>query len=192
MRLQNACRRFSTSAPRPLRVCFFGTDAVSVPCLAALVESVKGTGPHAGLVSRLGVVTLDRRPLAHSKHHCTTPVAQVAEKEALPTWLIPSGLKSLAHWAPDRPLESWDVGVVTSFGFKLPVNILNTLEGGAINMHPSLLPRYRGAAPIPHALLNGDAVTGVSVIHVDPRVMDSGSILKQVEVPILRAHTASR
>lgn len=120
------------------------------------------------------------------------PVAELATREGLASWHVPSGVRSLKDWVPAIPLRRWDVGVVASFGFKLPVHVLDSLEGGAINMHPSLLPRYRGAAPVPHALLNGDATTGVSIILVNPLVMDSGAVLKQVEVPIRESDTAAR
>ena len=189
--LRSRFRHIKYLSSGSLKVLFFGTDDVSVPLLSALVESLKGSGAHAGLVSQLGVVTLDRRALRH-KQTAALPVAEVAIREGIKTWLVPSGQKSLKDWVPSAPLDHWDIGVVASFGFKLPDYILGTLDGGAINMHPSLLPRYRGAAPIPHALLNGDSTTGVTVMHVDPFIIDSGAILRQVEVPILESDTASR
>lgn len=81
--------------------------------------------------------------------------------------------------------RKYDVGVVVSFGYFLHPHMLANLAHGAVNMHPSLLPKYRGPAPIHHALLNGDALTGVSVIEIDPRAFDVGRILmqKSVEIP---------
>lgn len=83
--------------------------------------------------------------------------------------------------------KTYDVGVVVSFGYFLHPHMLENLAHGAINMHPSLLPKYRGPAPIHHALLNGDATTGVSVIEIDPRAFDVGRILLQKEFGIPEA-----
>lgn len=93
------------------------------------------------------------------------------------------------HATPSTPTAGsataeWDLGVVVSFGYFLTPNVLACLRSGAINLHPSLLPKYRGAAPVPHALLNGDTDTGVSIINIDPRTFDSGSILTQEVHPI--------
>ena len=77
--------------------------------------------------------------------------------------------------------EKFDLGVVISFGYFLPSSLLKLFSKGAINVHPSLLPKYRGAAPIEHALLNNDEVTGVSIIEVDPKRFDAGHVLSQTE-----------
>ncbi|CCI11577.1 hypothetical protein ABG067_003604 [Albugo candida] len=95
----------------------------------------------------------------------------------------PSYIKSLKHWnVPNK--SPFDVGVVVSFGYFLYPHLLDNLKYGAINMHPSLLPKYRGPAPIHHALLNGDRTTGVSVIEIDPLAFDTGRILLQKTFPI--------
>ena len=184
-------RPFVYTPARSLSVCFFGTDEVSVFVLEALVESLRGRGLHAGLVTKLGVVTLGDRPVGRNKKG-SLPAAEVAAREGLKTWLVPHGLRTLKDWTPPHALEQWEVGVVASFGFKLPAHILGTLDGGAINVHPSLLPRYRGAAPVPHALLNGDATTGVTIMRIHPDVIDAGEILKQIEVPIKEHDTSAR
>lgn len=87
--------------------------------------------------------------------------------------------KSLKNWEMPTQERAYDVGVVVSFGYFLHPHMLANLSHGAVNMHPSLLPKYRGPAPIHHALLNGDATTGVSVIEIDPRAFDVGRILMQ-------------
>jgi methionyl-tRNA formyltransferase len=167
-----------------------------MPTLAALYQSYRGEGPHPGLVSLLGVVTPGERPSGRGLKSTLLPVAAFASQSSLPTWTVPYGVKSLRDWEPSapqfgsKPLGQWDLGVVVSFGYKLPPHVLSSLRDGGINVHPSLLPMYRGAAPIPHALLNGDTRTGVSIIRVDRDVIDSGGILSQEVVPIQPHDTA--
>jgi methionyl-tRNA formyltransferase len=78
-----------------------------------------------------------------------------------------------------------------SSGYFLPPPLLELFPKGAINIHPSLLPKYRGPAPIQHALINGDAETGVSIIEVDPQKFDSGAILVQEQYKIDEEQTFS-
>ncbi|RKO97832.1 hypothetical protein CXG81DRAFT_7525, partial [Caulochytrium protostelioides] len=73
----------------------------------------------------------------------------------------------------------WDVAVVVSFGAFLPPALIAQFGVAALNVHPSLLPLYRGAAPIQHALLRGDPVTGVSVITLSPTAFDMGHLVAQ-------------
>jgi methionyl-tRNA formyltransferase len=179
-----------------LRVCFFGTDDFSMPTLLNLHASSQNRGPFAGLVAELGVVTPGLRP-SGGKGLALLPVAEFANDARIQTWFVPWGMKSLKQWEPGaqtegRPLKPWDLGVIVSFGYKVPRHILDTLTWGAINLHPSLLPRYRGAAPIPHTLLNGDTSTAVSIIRVDKDVIDGGDILLQEPVSIGPEDTASR
>lgn len=88
-----------------------------------------------------------------------------------------------ASWIPDDAGD-FDVGVVVSFGYMIPEDVLRRLPFGAINLHPSLLPRYRGAAPVQRCLLNGDDVTGVSIIRVTANKFDSGDIIVQKQVSL--------
>eukprot|EP01089_Gocevia_fonbrunei_P002102 TRINITY_DN12094_c0_g1_i1.p1 TRINITY_DN12094_c0_g1~~TRINITY_DN12094_c0_g1_i1.p1 ORF type:complete len:268 (-),score=45.67 TRINITY_DN12094_c0_g1_i1:15-818(-) len=78
----------------------------------------------------------------------------------------------------------FDLGVVVSFGHLIPSSIIKTFKLGLINMHPSLLPRHRGAAPIYHTLLNDDKTTGVSIIEILPKKFDAGKILTQIKYDI--------
>ena len=82
----------------------------------------------------------------------------------------------------------FDLGVVVSFGSLLPACVLNMFKHGIVNVHPSLLPKYRGASPIQYALLNGDDVTGVSVMGLSDGAFDKGPVLAQrkVSVPAVR------
>jgi methionyl-tRNA formyltransferase len=81
-------------------------------------------------------------------------------------------------------ISQYQVGVVVSFGYLLPAALLDSLQAGVINMHPSLLPQYRGAAPIYHALMDGRTETGVSIVTLDAHRFDAGRILWQQRVGI--------
>lgn len=82
----------------------------------------------------------------------------------------------------------YDVGVVVSFGYFIPPHIIASFKYGAVNVHPSLLPKYRGAAPIQHAIMYGDATTGVSIQELDDREFDAGRILAQKSVSLERVY----
>ncbi|XP_046858796.1 methionyl-tRNA formyltransferase, mitochondrial-like [Xenia sp. Carnegie-2017] len=78
----------------------------------------------------------------------------------------------------------FDLGIVVSFGYFIPAEIINNFPCGAINVHPSLLPRWRGPSPIAHTILQGDTETGVSVIELSPKKFDAGKILTQEKIQI--------
>ncbi|KAG2764252.1 hypothetical protein PC129_g10171 [Phytophthora cactorum] len=173
-------RHFSLAAPGqpPYRVLFFGTDDVSLATLKALhVNSNEEKGDNR-LIEHIEVVCPSDRPMNGRKKDEPVPVKRFAQRCGFKVYDTPSHLKSLKGW--DFPVtDHFDVGVVVSFGYFLHPHMLKNLHHGAINMHPSLLPKYRGPAPIHHALLNGDSRTGVSVIEIDPKAFDVGRILLQ-------------
>ncbi|EGZ07199.1 hypothetical protein PHYSODRAFT_565252 [Phytophthora sojae] len=173
-------RRFSLAAPGqlPYRVLFFGTDDVSLATLKALhAHSNEELGADR-LVEHIAVVCPSDRPMNGRKKDEPVPVKKFAQRCGLKVFDTPAHLKSLKTW--NFPVaDKFDVGVVVSFGYFLHPHMLKNLHHGAINMHPSLLPKYRGPAPIHHALLNGDKTTGVSVIEIDPKAFDVGRILLQ-------------
>lgn len=72
----------------------------------------------------------------------------------------------------------WDIAILISFGYFIPKNIISLFPNGIINVHPSLLPQYIGCSPIPYSLLNGDKITGISIIDIT-QIIDNGNILKQ-------------
>lgn len=86
--------------------------------------------------------------------------------------------------APEKSLKTfkipldYDIGIVASFGYYMPKWLLDSFRIGSFNVHPSLLPQYRGASPIPYAILNGDKHTGLSMIEIHEK-MDHGNILLQ-------------
>ena len=147
-----------------LRVAFFGTPQFAVPSLDALLAS-----RHAVC----GVVTQPDRPRGRGQHVSDGPVKALAVSRGLPV-LQPASLKdpaveaALRAWAPD-------LGVVVAYGQLVPDALLALPRLGLINVHPSLLPRHRGAAPVHRAIIAGDAVTGVSIMRVGPR-LDAGAV----------------
>ncbi|CAG8614983.1 5714_t:CDS:2 [Dentiscutata heterogama] len=81
-------------------------------------------------------------------------------------------------------IDRFDIGVVVSFGYFLSPAILESFTKGSMNVHPSLLPKYRGAAPIQYAILNGDQETGITIQELHPEIFDAGKILRQISMAI--------
>jgi methionyl-tRNA formyltransferase len=157
----------------PLRIAFFGTPEFAAPSFARLAG-----GPHRVVVA----VTQPDRPRGRGRKLAAGPVAALARERGVPL-LQPercgdaAAVAELARHAPD-------LGVVVAFGQFLPKRVRELPRlGYLINGHASLLPRHRGAAPIQHALLAGDAETGVSVMRVE-REMDAGAVMLVKRTPI--------
>ncbi|XP_037553209.1 methionyl-tRNA formyltransferase, mitochondrial [Nematolebias whitei] len=140
----------------PWRLMFFGTDQFAVESLRVLTDS---RNTSEGLVETLDVVTI----------HGNVPVRKFAEQNRLRTH----------SWPPDVAEGQFDVGVIVSFGHLLQQRLINMFPYGILNVHPSLLPRWRGPAPVCHTVLNGDTVTGVTIIQIRPHKFDVGPILNQ-------------
>ncbi|MGZ5213172.1 MAG: methionyl-tRNA formyltransferase [Actinomycetota bacterium] len=157
----------------PVRVAFLGNDTWSVPTLERLART-------AG-IDVLLVVTNPARPAGRGSKLTATPVADAARRLALPLEerettrgeAFPARLRSLAP----------DVSVVVAYGELLSSDVLNTPRLGSLNLHLSLLPRWRGASPVQHAILAGDPITGVTVIRMDEG-LDTGPVLARREQPI--------
>jgi methionyl-tRNA formyltransferase len=148
------------------RALFFGSGAFAVSILAALVDA-----PETELV---GVVTAPARPAGRRGELAPTPVATAAATLGVPI-LTPARLRdaaALAELAALRP----GIGILADYGKILPPAVLDLPPHGILNLHPSLLPRHRGATPIPAAILAGDEGTGVSLFRMDPG-MDTGPIV---------------
>lgn len=155
-----------------MRVLFWGTPAFALPTLRAL----QGEGHMV-----VGVVTRPDRPAGRGRPVRPSPVKELAQDEGLPVLQPerPRGdevLRALADLAPE-------VSVVAAYGRFLPRAVLDLPEHGTVNVHPSLLPELRGAAPIPWAIIRGLERTGVTVIRLVEE-MDAGPILYQVAEPI--------
>ncbi len=154
------------------RVVFFGTPGFAVPSLQALID-----GPD----EVVGVVCQPDRPAGRGQKMQAPPVKQLAQTCGLHV-AQPVKLKTdefpaaLAAWRPD-------LAIVAAYGRILPARVLETPNLGCINVHASLLPAYRGAAPIQWSILNGDEETGVTIMRMNER-MDEGDILLQRATPI--------
>ena len=154
------------------RILFMGTPAFAVPALQGLV---RGGWPV------IGVVTQPDRPQGRGRATASPPVKVIAEDLGLPV-LQPEKVRNQDFLDTFRTLAP-DLVVVSAFGQILPGEIIHGPREGCINIHPSLLPKYRGAAPINRALIRGEETTGVTIMRMDEGV-DSGAILLQEETPI--------
>jgi methionyl-tRNA formyltransferase len=165
-----------------LRVVFAGTPAFALPPLAALQSA------HA----LVGVMTQPDRPAGRGRQLAASPVCAWARAQGLPV-LQPLRLRGpQGELAPTlEQLRAWrpDVIVVVAYGLILPREILQLPRFGCLNIHASLLPRWRGAAPIQRAIEAGDTVSGVSIMQMDEG-LDTGAVLGESQVPILSSDTA--
>ena len=161
-----------------LKLAFLGTPDFAVPTLARLIEAGHEIAT---------VYAQPARPRDRGQKVSATPVQSFAERHGLPV-RTPKSLKTEEETRVFQDLHL-DAAVVAAYGLILPKPILEAPKFGCLNLHPSLLPRWRGAAPIPRALLAGDATTGVTIMLVDEG-LDSGPILLQEEIPIRDDDTA--
>lgn len=150
---------------------FFGTHDFGAAMLAALIES--------GLFSRVTVVTQPDRPAGRSSELQESAVKKLALKNNF-TVLQPESLKNQEN-TPNIPAA--DVFVVCQYGLIIPQWVLDLPKQGTLNVHTSLLPKYRGASPIQTALLNGETETGITIMLMDAK-MDHGPILAQATLTI--------
>ena len=154
------------------RVAFFGTPRFAVPTLQKLLDSRHTV---------CGVVTQPDRPRGRGHQVSDSPVKALAVERGLPL-LQPTRLKDPAFAAALRDWQA-DIGVVAAYGKILPDDILALPPRGMINVHASLLPKYRGAAPIQRAIIDGAAVTGVTIMRIET-LLDAGAMLATVTRPI--------
>jgi methionyl-tRNA formyltransferase len=163
-----------------LRVVFAGTPPFAARALEALVRA----GHQVVLV-----LTQPDRPSGRGLKLTASAVSEVASREGLPL-AKPASLKDPATHLPIRD-AGCDVMVVAAYGLLLPQAVLDIPPRGCLNIHASLLPRWRGAAPIQRAILAGDAMTGISIMRMEAG-LDTGPVLLSREVPIeSRATTGS-
>lgn len=158
--------------PPPLRVAFFGTPSFAVPTLAALLASRHPV---------VGVVTQPDRPRGRGQKQTLAPVKQLSLDNGLPI-LQPDRLKDPAFLDAFAAWQA-DLGVVAAYGRIIPEIVIATPRLGLINVHASLLPKYRGAAPVHRAVLAGDTRTGVTIMRI-VRELDAGAMFARVERPI--------
>lgn len=161
----------------PEKVIFMGSPDFALPALEALVAHY-----HVA-----GVVTQPDRPAGRGRKLTSPPIKILADRLSIPT-IQP---RRMAEDEAMAILKSWhpDLIVVAAFGQILKTEVLELPRFGCINVHASLLPRWRGAAPIQAAILNGDPQTGVTIMKMDQGV-DTGPILSQQAVPVTPEETA--
>ncbi len=154
-----------------LRIAYFGTGNLAVPSFLSLLDSRHQI---VGLVTQP-----DRTGRGHHQH--INPLKMAAVERGLPV-LQPDSIKAAEALAA---LEEWqaDLFVVAAYGQMLSPQLLAIPRLGTINIHASLLPKYRGATPIHAAVLNGDAETGITIIQIEPK-MDAGPMLGVVRTAI--------
>ena len=162
-----------------MRIVFFGTPDFAVASLRALIQS---------RFTVSGVVTRPDKPQGRSRSELVPPpVKLVAAAEGIPV-LQPVRPVGDVFTASLRRLEP-DLGVVVAYGHILRPEVLAIPVRGMINVHASLLPRFRGAAPIQHAILKGDAETGISIMQMDEG-LDSGPVLHRLTTSIASDETS--
>lgn len=155
-----------------MRILFMGTPDFAVASLKALIEAGHEI---------CGVFTQPDRPKNRGHKMVAPPVKEYALSQDL-TVYQPTKLRDGEALALVRELNP-DLTVVAAYGRILPEDILETPRLGSINVHSSILPKYRGAAPINWAILNGDAVTGVTIMYM-AKELDAGDIIRCAETPI--------
>ena len=155
-----------------MRVVFFGTPQFAVPSLEQLIQSAHDV---------VGVVTQPDRPRGRGQKVTDAPVKVTAVQHGLPVFQParlrdPDVKETLTRWAPE-------LGVVAAYGKILPESVLNLPRFGMINVHASLLPRYRGAAPVQRAVIDGMPETGVTIMRM-VLALDAGAMFAKVTRPI--------
>jgi len=165
-------------ARKRFRIIFMGTPDFAVPALQKLLY-----GPD----QVVAVITQPDRPKGRGKKLSPPPIKQAAEKAGIPV-LQPAKIRTAEFTAT---LQSYnpDLIVVAAYGRILPASILELPPLGCINIHGSLLPRHRGAAPIQWAIIKGDREAGVTIMQMDAG-MDTGDILLSAAIPLAPDETA--
>lgn len=160
-----------------MRIVFVGSPKFALPSLDALNENF----------NVVGVITQPDRPAGRGRHPHPPAVKAYAVQHEIP-FIQP---RKVREAEVHTQLERWepDVAVVAAYGQILPASLLDIPIHGFINVHASLLPRWRGAAPVQAAILHGDTVTGVTIMKMDPG-MDTGPIISQSELSIEDEETA--
>jgi methionyl-tRNA formyltransferase len=177
---KRASARTPATAPSrcsPLRVLFYGTPSFARPAFEAIHR-------HHTIVA---VVTQPDRPAHRGQKLTPSPIKTAALAVGLPV-LQPPRLRDL-EWPERLRGLGADVAVVVAFGQILPQAVLDAPRRGSINIHASILPRFRGAAPIQWAIIRGEQVSGITTFQMDAG-MDTGPVLLTVETPIREAETA--
>jgi methionyl-tRNA formyltransferase len=165
--------------PDPINLVFCGTPRFAVPTLEKLIE--------AGFPVKL-VVTQPDKPRGRGLELAASPVKQRASEFGVPI-VQPEKIKNNEEFRAQLEALHPDATIVVGYGRIIPQWMIDLPPFGNINLHASLLPKYRGAAPIQWAIANGENVTGVTTMRIDAG-LDTGDILLQEKVPIAPSDTA--
>ena len=168
----------STNSPNNRPIVFFGTEEFSAISLQALID--------AGFEISAIITKPDSRKGRGQKLQAPT-VKKIGEKFNIPV-LQPSKMSEIVDFVENLPVRP--IGVLVSFGRIIPQNIIELFDGGIVNVHPSLLPKYRGPSPIESTIFNGDKKTGVSIMSLS-KEMDAGDVYIQEEFPLKGNETSS-
>ncbi len=163
---------------RELKIVFGGTPDFAAAHLKALLD---------GSYNVVGVYTRQDKAQGRGQKIVASPVKELALSHDIPVFQ-PTDFKSAQSIAEFQALQA-DLFVVVAYGIILPSAILNIPTHGCINVHGSLLPKYRGAAPIQRAIYNGDLETGVTIMQMDEG-LDTGDMLLKKHLPILPTDTS--
>ena len=164
-----------------INILFFGTPQFSVPTLEALCNAPN--------IKVGAVITQPDRPTGRGGIVTPPPVKLCAARHSIPVFQPTSLKREFAGLLPElAPLGPFDIGVVIAFGQILPPEVLTFPKAGCVNIHASLLPRWRGAAPIQRAIEAGDTETGVCLMHMDAG-LDTGNVFSRSHTPLLETDT---
>jgi len=155
-----------------MNIIFAGTPHFGLPALEAMIQNGH---------SIIGILTQPDRPSGRGRHLTPSPVKQFAQSNKLPVFQPPS-LKSIEQHEIIKHLKP-DLMIVAAYGLILPKAVLEIPTYGCINIHASLLPKYRGAAPIHRAILSGDTQTGITIMQMDSG-LDTGKMMYKMSCTI--------
>ncbi len=161
-----------------MKIVFFGTPDYVLPILTAIHRKFV-TGP--GKSPIVAVVTASPKPVGRKQILSYSPIDKWAHEHKIPTFYSANELL-------DAKLDM-EIGILASYGEIIKKEVINLFPQGILVIHPSLLPLYRGASPVPEAIKNGDKTTGVTILKMDEK-MDHGPIITQFKEEILPTETA--
>lgn len=162
-----------------MNMIFFGTPEFSIPFLKALTETPN--------VNILATVTQADKPVGRGNKLTSSPVKIFSEKNGILV-LSPLSLKNDKEILSRLKILAPDFFVVVAYGKIIPSNMLSIPRFGAINVHPSLLPKYRGPSPMQNAIMNGDKQTGVTIMLLDEG-MDTGPLIAKLVIDLSNEET---
>lgn len=162
-----------------MKIAFIGEDIYSLIPLKALHSYTKSSKTHSLDL----IITTRPKPKGRNKELTPTPIEQFATKHNINYLYYSSNIDELSTIIKEITSANIDLAVLTSFGHILPSEFITSFPKGVINIHPSLLPQYRGATPVQHSLALGDKTTGVTLFIITPNI-DDGKIVGQTESSI--------